>query len=440
MNEQNKEKSVSDLFLEKLLTEITTSNLSPSEAIERYNAFKNTLNETENKAHKQKEEKASRRGDFSLYVRDKLNGAPVYYVEYKITIDGKKTVVKKSTNQTDYFKASEWAKNNKESVIQDYKSKRFNLIEILEIFYKDNSPYKDEYRIVLTDAQRKKYDTYINTYVLDYFQPDKKKPPIKKTPMEVDKTDIERIRDLVLGRGKAPSTSNDVMTALRHIFNYLEKNRVIKSNPMESKLTKIKSNYEKKERHAYPESKLKGFFQNAWEKEDYYFYMLCLVGFFTGMRNSEIYRIQPEDFYEYEGMIFLNVRGEKTENAIRKLPIHPFCYDKIQNFIKENNINNGDRLFNYDLRMDKQFTRANEKMGVKLGYTPEQLKEKNITFYGLRHLYKTMIVSAGITKDNGEYLMGHSHKGGVDKTYIDFNSIDLKYLGEKVIKMFDERI
>jgi len=152
--------------------------------------------------------------------------------------------------------------------------------------------------------------------------------------------------------------------------------------------TVLGSKQAEKKKGIFPIDTLKGVFTSKKWKNPLS-KILCQTIYFTGIRNSELLRIQFNDIEKIKDLYFLNVRGTKNKNAIRKVPIHNALYKALKTYIKENHIKEDAQIFkgvyNDVLRQ------ASFDMGSLFGLTEKQLLEKNICFYSGRHFFKTIL-------------------------------------------------
>jgi hypothetical protein len=76
------------------------------------------------------------------------------------------------------------------------------------------------------------------------------------------------------------------------------------------------------------------------------------------------------------GIFIPFMKTRKTENAKRYVPLHPFVYEKIQEYIAENNIREGEHIFNVGKTKQKTYKKINIFFGNLLGYSETYLNEK----------------------------------------------------------------
>jgi len=194
-----------------------------------------------------------------------------------------------------------------------------------------------------------------------------------------------------------------------------------------------------KERGIYPIDTLKGVFNKQWESE--LSRVLCMTIYFTGIRNSELLRMRLNDIERIQDVYFLNVRGTKSKNAIRKVPIHNTLYNALKKYVKGNGIEKDTPIFKNVY--NDLFRKASFAMGSLMGYTEKQLLEKGICFYSVRHTLKRLL-KVGNGEKIGEVgihiqemFMGHRFlKEKLDKENIneyEYGNLNTEIIGENLL-------
>jgi integrase len=153
-------------------------------------------------------------------------------------------------------------------------------------------------------------------------------------------------------------------------------------------------------------------FNKPWKDE--LSYLLNLLIYSTGIRNSEILPIKPRDIITIRNCRFIDIKDSKTENGIRLVPLHGFVHEKLAAWIKKNDVKEDAFLFASASPYD--FTRAYLSLGKKLGFDKTKLNAQNITFYSGRHYWKTLM-NANDLGDIEEYFMGHKVSKDVSERY-----------------------
>jgi integrase len=202
-----------------------------------------------------------------------------------------------------------------------------------------------------------------------------------------------------------------------------------------------------KERETYEADTLKGVFSKEWNSE--LSRVLCMTIYFTGLRNSEIQRMTFNDIQPIDNVFFLNVRGTKSKNAKRKVPIHPVLYNMLEMYVKENGIDFDTPIFQNVY--NSTFRRASFDMGKVMNHSESELLEKGICFYSGRHSYCSCLSMANadniadIPVEAQQIFGGHgiskkalAEKGIKQYDYIHFNSNSFIFRkGKEVLRMIE---
>jgi integrase len=118
------------------------------------------------------------------------------------------------------------------------------------------------------------------------------------------------------------------------------------------------------------------------------------------------------DIEKINDVYFLNVRGTKSKNAVRKVPIHFALYTALKTYVRENGISKDTPIFQGVY--NDTFRQASFDMGFLLGFTEKELLKKDICFYSGRHTFKSVLALGNAEKigdlpvDFQEMFMGHS--------------------------------
>jgi len=304
-----------------------------------------------------------------------------------------------------------------------------------------NSPYLEIDKKRGRDLNDDSREVYHN-FIIHQFIPFLRKKRIKNIH-EIDVPLLAKFQNsLLLDRnvngkkvlGCKPQTVNRNMSIISLIFDHLLIEGEIKLNPCKN-LVCLKSKKEQI-RGCYEITKLKGAFNKIWKNQ--LPYLLCLLIYTTGMRNSEIERIKVKDIIMIDKIRFINIEKSKTSNGIRLVPLHNFTYQKIMSYAKKNNKKENDQIFkNNDVKYlsSEIYDLANQELTIHTKYTKTQLQKENITFYSGRHFWKTLMDSENLG-DIEEYFMGHKVSSDVAKRYNHKDMHGKKKLLEKARKVF----
>ena len=369
----------------------------------------------------------------------------VYYVRY---LDNGVVIPSNWTTKTNIKELAEkFAIENRQRLLAAYYGR--NLIKkpysemyaILRKYYSPNSKYLE------TDFKRGKSISLkvrraYHNFITKQFIPYLKKNGISNFE-QIDTPFLARFQNYLLADKKSkketipgckPQTIKIYLLTISNIFNHLLIEGYVKSNPYKG-LSKLKIKNEKI-RGCYEITKLKGVFNKTWD--NHFYYLLCLVIYTTGMRNSEIERMRVQDLIVIEKVHFIDIVDSKTPNGIRIVPLHDFVYRKIKAYIKKQSKEGGDLIFKNEGAvkiMSKTYEKANLELAKFTKYTPEQILEENITFYSGRHFWKTLMDSENLGEIE-EYFMGHKTSGNVAKRYNHKDKQGKKKLIERAKKVF----
>lgn len=141
------------------------------------------------------------------------------------------------------------------------------------------------------------------------------------------------------------------------------------------------------------------------------YYWVPLISLYTGMRLEEICQLHTEDIYREEGIYIIDVRREskdglndkilKTNNAIRKIPIHSHLIELgFVDYVRKLKSNNEIRVFSelnktarspkYGKQVGKQFAAWVAKKGISGAKTFHSLRHSFSDFFKKRNLHTDM--------------------------------------------------
>jgi len=362
----------------------------------------------------------------------------VYYVRY---IEHGRTVPSRwSTHTNNEEAAHEFAICSREKILSEYNQRKAqnkltgSLYPIMKKYYEKNSPYlkKDTLRgRTLCETARRAYQKTI----LNHWIPFLKKNYIKCFD-EINAPLLARFQDCLLAKGLKPQTVNHYVSFVSNIFDYLVMRGYIKINPC-SGLTALRVKESGlKARGCYHLEKVKGVFNKRWQDEQSY--LLNLLIYSTGMRNSEIDRVQVKDIIKINKCRFINISKSKTRFGERLVPLYDFVYNKLFRYITKNKKDSESLLFcqaNGKKLPRQHYTNANLALGKFFHYDKTMLEKENITFYSGRHFWKTLM-NANDLGEVEEYFMGHKVSNDVAKRYNHRDRQGQEKIAEKAGKVF----
>jgi integrase len=371
---------------------------------------------------------------YNLIKRPSKKYGYLYYVRY---IDKGKLIPSKWNTHTNILpEAENFALENRLRILDEYYAKHAakntenRLYSILEGYYQAGSSYleKDKNRNrIINEKTRSVYYHFIKNKFIPFLQDN-----TIKTFEEIIPPVIANFQDYLLSTGIKPQSINRYLSGVNIVFNNLLMTGVIKENAFD-RVKSLKTGAKSAEvRGCHDVDKMQGVFNTKWE--DGLSYLLCLMIYSTGMRNSEIEKIKVNDLIELDGIHFADLKESKSKNGIRLVPLHDFVYKKIRQYIKQTG--KQDYIFSDHGGPNQStlYNQANTLLGKKLKLPDNELK--GITFYSGRHFWKTLMNSGGLGDDIEEYFMGHKVSGNVSKNYNHKDKQGREKLLEKAKEVF----
>ena len=398
----------------------------------------------------QKLENGGEKRKYYLVKRPSKKMGYVYQVKLIDQNTGEILPTKYSTGTNDFETAIQWAEKNYKDLLTQYAGKAE--LKILEKYYSDSGEY---WKYEKYDGRKvshlvlKHRQAFMTNHIIPFFQSKKVRSLSQITPIHIK----ELKNYLSKEQGLTPQTINNNLNSFKKCLLLFRDMGKITNDFSTCDFCVKGSKEAEKARGIFPVDSLKGIFSKQWKNPLYK--TLCQIIYFTGIRNSELLRIQFNDIQKINDLYFLNVRGTKSKNAKRKVAIHNALYKALKSYVKENGIEDGKPIFK-GLYNDV-FRQANFQMGNLLGFTENQLLEKGICFYSGRHFFKSILAIGNLEKiadipiDFQELFMGHpfreekvkEEKAGIKEysyKHLDSDSIgnDLLYKkGLEVIKVLD---
>lgn len=282
------------------------------------------------------------------------------------------------------------------------------------------------YKTNLSDSSLYKYESKVNAYVLNLIGQMRLKD-IK--PLHCQQVMNDKI-------GKSKTCINDTYQIMNFLFKHAVSNNLIVSNPAKDI---VKPSGTTKSRRSITEHERKHLWKVCTTKRKYYMFLLMLC---CGCRPSEACEAMGKDIQVIDGYYLLHIRGTKTNNADRFVPIPDELYQIIKNTPKNEYIavyetkgkiteSNRNRVWQ-SCKRD-----LNISMGCRLyrnQLVPPYPLAPDLVPYCLRHTYCTDLARMGIDIRIAQKLMGHSDISLTANIYTNFDNNDI-IEAAKTIKM-----
>jgi len=198
---------------------------------------------------------------------------------------------------------------------------------------------------------------------------------------------------------------------IQFIFSTAVKNRLI---PFDPTTDLVKPKGKKGHRRSLTEKETKHFLKVCDEDNGF---ILFEFMFYCGCRPEEAIKAIGKDLKMEDGIPMLHIRGTKTDNSDRMVPIPAPLYNKVRNTppfapLAPNRAHRAHSDSSYD-RLVKSLKRAmNISMGCKV-YRNELIPPlplaDDFVPYDLRHTYCTNLARAGVDIRTAQKLMGHAN-------------------------------
>lgn len=235
--------------------------------------------------------------------------------------------------------------------------------------------------------------------------------------------------------GRSKTQVNEVYQALKFIFGKAKENKLIVDDPTEGL---VKPTYVRGKRRAITEEERKYILDLASKKRRYYIFLLMLQ---CSCRPSEAGEAMGKDIVLVEGYNALHIRGTKTENADRYVPIPDSLYELIKGTPKYEHIaldTKGRPINTVDRRRDAWHMLKRE-MNIAMGcevkrnaIVPPYRVAPDLYPYCLRHTFCTDMARKGIDIRMTQYLMGHANISITADIYTELNYSDITSVAEAI--------
>jgi integrase len=331
-----------------------------------------------------------------------------------------------------------FAMENRERIIEEYSAKRDNrLFTILESYYKKDTRYFIDDQNLNGRIGERLRRLYFN-FIVKRFIPFLKAQKVYSFS-GVTAALISKFQTGMLNEGIKPQTINSYMACVKRIFKTFIRSGEIKENVFNNapSLKVFEENI--KIRGCHDVESLNGVFNDEWS-EDKRSYILSLIIYSTGLRNSEIENLKVSDIIKMDGgCYFLNVRKSKTRSGVRIVPLHNFPREKLTGYIARKGLAGDDFIFknkNTKRVYSAVYKESNRLLAEKLGLDAAYLDDNYISFYSGRHFWKTLMSAEELGTEIEELFMGHKVSGNVAKRYNHRDRLGKEKLLEKSRKVF----
>ena len=232
--------------------------------------------------------------------------------------------------------------------------------------------------------------------------------------------------------GMSASHIDKLYMELHFIFSTAVKNRLIQYDPTDSI---VKPNGTKGHRRSLTKKETEHFLKVCDQDPGFILFELM---YYCGCRPEEAMKVIGKDINKETHM--LHIRGTKTDNSDRMVPIPAVLFDKARNtrpfdFVARNRADRPHTDSSYD-RLSKALKRAmNISMGCKVyrnALIPPFPLADDFVPYDLRHTYCTNLARAGVDIRVAKKLMGHANISITADIYTHVDTKDIENAAELI--------
>ena len=231
--------------------------------------------------------------------------------------------------------------------------------------------------------------------------------------------------------GMSFSHVNKLYQELQFIFDTAVQNDIIRKNPAKNC---VKPQAPKGRRRSLTDHEREHFLTICKNSDDF---LLFEIMYYCGCRPGEAIGLIGKDIGKDR---LLHIRGTKTVNSDRFVPIPDELYNKIKNIppfapVAPNKAGKPFDDSSYDRRVNALKRALNVSMGARLyrnQLVPPLPLAEDFVPYDLRHTYCTNLAKAGVDIRTAQKLMGHATIAMTADIYTHVDQDDIKKAAEQI--------
>lgn len=340
---------------------------------------------------------------YSLWKRRLESGQIIYYIRFRL--DDGSFGTAKSSGQRTKSAAEAWAINYLSSG-QVVLKENINFSEFAKDFFAYDSPFvKSQLRRGRSFGRRHAENQ--NAIVNNYLIPEYGDLKLSK----IDDEMIEAFAEELVVLGKAPSTINKILLALRVILQQAYKQKYIQKLPI---IELLPNNYQ--DRGILTVEEVKAFFAQPWSDNRYF--AIKLLAATTGMRMGEIRALQRKCVFD--GYVEVSsswergygLKGTKTGRS-RNIPLPQRTQEALRTVMEFSPYKEPDDFIFFGRKreapLDQRIIQRNFYAALKgIGITEDIRQERRISFHSWRHFFNSLLINARVPLLKVQTLTGHS--------------------------------
>ena len=260
-----------------------------------------------------------------------------------------------------------------------------------------------------------------------------KNPPITR----VTPSDITRYQEFLSEKGNSVRTIDNKISIVRALYNFGKKQGYTRQdNPAENRALLTKKQRLKGGYAIFEKEEIELFFKSEFFKEqknkDKDYTTAVIRGLFTGCRVGEITSLKKDQFkVSPAGVNYITIRDSKTLAGIREVPLHPFVFNTIKEFINSKT----EKIFKY---VEKEGKGTGNAVGKKFARNIESsgITRDKLVFHSLRKFVNNELLKDKVSLEHRCQFIGHELDNVNVAIYTETLTID--ELAEAVFPTFEK--
>lgn len=293
------------------------------------------------------------------------------------TDDGKRYYVRGKTKKEVERKIEEKKKQLQENIIKE------SNITLEKWAYRAIKSYKTNQ----ADDTQLKYVYRMEHCILQYLG--------KKRVRDIKPIDIQAVMNIQANRSR--TQVNEVYQQLKFLFTSAYENGIIKRNPV---LNLQKPKFYKTERREITSAEREALLTICAQDNNMNVFLFML---FCGCRPNEALNLMGEDIQTLDGVPVLHIRGTKTPNADRYVPLNDKLYNEYKNVRGTLFLSPTGQIYT-----PNSYKRLCQKLKARLNFELGAEYKEDFTPYLLRHSFCCECCRKDIDIRITARLMGHS--------------------------------
>src|SRR5664280_1475137 len=238
-------------------------------------------------------------------------------------------------------------------------------------------------------------------------------PVIGALPLKsISPIHLERIKNNMGNKGRAPRSINYVLSVIRQVYNYSRRNNLYSGFwPGSNKAVKIPKNDNRRQRYLTHEEAgalLAGLKAISSDIHD-----MALLSLNCGLRAGEIFSLTWADVEIKKKMIFIrDPKNKRNRHAYMTNEVKTMLTEREQGkmsdniFIRRSAKDDPKNLKRQVDRISKTFNRVVTALNLNKDITDTRQK---VVFHSLRHTYASWLVESGVNLYTVQKLLGHEN-------------------------------